>query len=87
MQEPKAVRRELRTALTTITGKWKLELLWLLNQRVPHFGELQRGIPEVTQHVLTTQLCELELIGLSAVRSSEQCRREWSTQSPTGRVL
>jgi DNA-binding HxlR family transcriptional regulator len=60
MQEPKAVRRELRTALTTITGKWKLEILWLLNQRVPHFGELQRGIPEVTQHVLTAQLRELE---------------------------
>ena len=55
---------DLRKALTLISGKWKLEILWLLYHRTHRFGELHRTIPGVTQHMLTRQLRELEADGL-----------------------
>ncbi|MBB3982258.1 DNA-binding HxlR family transcriptional regulator [Sphingobium fontiphilum] len=55
---------ELRRALTLISGKWKLEILWLLYHRPHRFGELLRTINGVTQHMLTRQLRELEADGL-----------------------
>jgi DNA-binding HxlR family transcriptional regulator len=62
--QPEFARRELRTSLAMLTGKWKLEILWLLNQRIHRFGELRKSIPGVTQHMLTAQLRELETDGL-----------------------
>ena len=58
-----AVRRRVRRALALIAGKWKLEILWLLNQRMHRFNELRRAIPGVTQHMLTAQLRHLEADG------------------------
>tara|TARA_R110001606_G_scaffold156044_7_gene298738 strand:+ start:2898 stop:3269 length:372 start_codon:yes stop_codon:yes gene_type:complete len=55
---------DLRKALTLISGKWKLEILWLLYHRTHRFGELRRTIDGVTQHMLTKQLRELEAAGL-----------------------
>jgi DNA-binding HxlR family transcriptional regulator len=55
---------ELRKALMIVAGKWKLEILWLLHHRPHRFGELKRAIPGVTQHMLTSQLRELESDGL-----------------------
>jgi DNA-binding HxlR family transcriptional regulator len=55
---------EMRRAFSMISGKWKLEILWLLNQRVHRFGELKKGLPGITQHMLTAQLRELEKGGL-----------------------
>ncbi|CAI8698191.1 hypothetical protein EMIT0111MI5_80232 [Burkholderia sp. IT-111MI5] len=48
----------------SMSGKWKLEIMWLLNQRVYRFGELRKAIPGITQHMLTAQLRELEADGL-----------------------
>lgn len=55
---------EMRRAFALLSGKWKLEIMWLLNQRVYRFGELRKAIPGITQHMLTTQLRELEADGL-----------------------
>ena len=62
--EVPALRAEARKALGVLTGKWKLEILWLLNQRLHRFGELRRAIAGITQHMLTAQLRELEADGL-----------------------
>jgi DNA-binding HxlR family transcriptional regulator len=57
---------EMRRAFGLLSGKWKLEIMWLLNQRVYRFGELRKAIPGITQHMLTAQLRELEMDGLVA---------------------
>src|ERR1700720_449690 len=62
--DPVSLRTEMREALATITGKWKLEILWLLNQRGHRFGALGRAIPGITQPMLTTQLRQRESDGL-----------------------
>jgi len=59
-----ATREGVRRAVNLFSGRWKLEILWLLNQRVYRFNELRRAIPGVTQHMLTAQLRELERDGL-----------------------
>jgi DNA-binding HxlR family transcriptional regulator len=51
-------------ALGVLAGKWKGEILWQLVQRKHRFGELRQSIPGVTQHMLTTQLRDLEANGL-----------------------
>ncbi len=57
---------EMRRAFAMLSGKWKLEIMWLLHQRVHRFGELRKAIPGITQHMLSAQLRELEADGLVA---------------------
>ncbi|WP_323816490.1 helix-turn-helix domain-containing protein [Cellvibrio sp. NN19] len=58
------MHEEMRRAFGLLAGKWKLEIMWLLNQRIYRFGELRKAIPGITQHMLTAQLRELEADGL-----------------------
>ncbi|MEW6639330.1 MAG: helix-turn-helix domain-containing protein [Pseudomonadota bacterium] len=58
------VVKQFQRALATLAGKWKGEILWQLVQHKHRFGELRRSIPGVTQHMLTTQLRDLEADGL-----------------------
>ena len=53
----------LTSALTLISGRWKLIILWQLHKEVSRFGELRRAIPLITEKVLTDQLRELERDG------------------------
>ena len=41
-------------------GKWKIHLLWFINEGYKRPSELQRKIPEASRRVLTIQLKELE---------------------------
>jgi DNA-binding HxlR family transcriptional regulator len=60
----KVVQGEFRRAVGMINGRWKLEILWLLSHGTRRFGELKRGLPGITQHMLTAQLRALERDGL-----------------------
>jgi DNA-binding HxlR family transcriptional regulator len=57
-------RAQLHRALRLLSGKWKGEILWQLVYGKQRFGQLRRAIPDVTQHMLTTQLRDLESEGL-----------------------
>ncbi|MDC6294993.1 winged helix-turn-helix transcriptional regulator [Ralstonia pseudosolanacearum] len=63
-EEEISMHDEMRRAFALLSGKWKLEIMWLLSQRVYRFGELRKAIPGITQHMLTAQLRELEADGL-----------------------
>lgn len=43
-----------------IYGKWKIRLLWFINQGHKRPSELQRKIPDASRRVLNVQLKELE---------------------------
>jgi DNA-binding HxlR family transcriptional regulator len=60
----KTLQADFRRAVGMIAGRWKLEILWLLSQGTHRFGELKRGLPGITQHMLTAQLRALEKDGL-----------------------
>jgi len=45
-------------------GKWKLRLLWFINEGHIRPSELQRKIPDASRRVLNVQLKELESHGM-----------------------
>lgn len=45
-------------------GKWKIRLLWFINEGHQRPSELQRKIPDASRRVLNVQLKELEDHGL-----------------------
>lgn len=55
----------MELALQVIGGKWKLIILWHLNQDgVLRFSQIKKIIPSITPKMLTQQLRELETDGL-----------------------
>lgn len=50
----------IEPTLDVFVGKWKVSILYLLFQGTKRFSELQRGIPDITKKMLTSQLRELE---------------------------
>lgn len=47
-----------------IGGKWKVPILWQLQEKTLRYGEIKRRFPRITQKMLTQQLRELEADGL-----------------------
>lgn len=69
-----------------IGGKWKVLILWNLNEGTQRFNELKTSLPGITQKMLTQQLRELESHGLVERTSYEDHRVEYST-SDLGKKL
>ncbi|MFK0253314.1 winged helix-turn-helix transcriptional regulator [Streptomyces sp. NPDC090445] len=63
-RRPGADQCGVAAAMSVIDGKWKVSLLWELDQRPRRFGELRRLVPGVSEKVLAAQLRELETDGL-----------------------
>ena len=59
-----ALLTDFKRAIHALVGKWKLEILFALMNGSVRFGALRRSIGGITQHMLTTQLRELEQDGL-----------------------
>nr|WP_050424179.1 helix-turn-helix domain-containing protein [Bradyrhizobium tropiciagri] len=55
-----------KQAIHTLSGKWKVEILFALMHGGMRFGALRRALAPITQHMLTAQLRELERDGLVA---------------------
>lgn len=65
--------------MDVIGGKWKVLILWNLNEGTKRFSELKKSLPGITQKMLTQQLRELEYHGLVERTSYEDNRVEYST--------
>lgn len=63
-RRPGADHCGIAAAMSVIDGKWKVSLLWELEQRPRRFGELRRLVPGVSEKVLAAQLRELETDGI-----------------------
>lgn len=57
--------RPFAYAISLISGKWKMHILfWLWKRGVLRYGELKRALGKVTHKMLSNQLKELERDGL-----------------------
>ncbi|MCQ8769023.1 winged helix-turn-helix transcriptional regulator [Streptomyces telluris] len=51
-------------AIDVVDGKWKVLILWALDERARRFGETRRLLPGISEKVLAQQLRELEADGI-----------------------
>lgn len=49
--------------MRTLSAKWKLEILFAINEGHHRFGAIMRATPGITQHMLSTRLRELQQEG------------------------
>lgn len=54
----------LLLAMDLVGGKWKLRILWHIVHGDNRYSLLQKGIPDITEKMLTTQLKEMESSGV-----------------------
>jgi DNA-binding HxlR family transcriptional regulator len=52
------------TAIRVIGGKWKVEILCVLNEAPRRFGRLRQLIPGISEKMLAQQLREMEADGI-----------------------
>ncbi|MGQ7787007.1 winged helix-turn-helix transcriptional regulator [Nesterenkonia sp. K-15-9-6] len=78
----------LDAAVAVVGGKWKLFIIWELSEGARRFAEVRRGLPGISEKVLTSQLRELERDGVvhREVYREVPPRVEYSL-TPIGRTL
>jgi len=62
----------LTAALAAIGGKWKLIIIYWLNEGPMHFAGLRGKMPGISQKVLTQQLRELQADEIVARKATER---------------
>lgn len=65
----------LTAALAAVGGKWKLIIIYWLNEGPMHFAGLRRRMAGISQKVLTQQLRELEADEIVAREAAERIPR------------
>ena len=63
-RQPRPYVCGIDAAIDVVGGKWKVLILWALNERTQRFGELRRQVPGITEKMLIQQLRELESDGV-----------------------
>ena len=72
----------VETAIDLIGGKWKVLILWHLQEHgTLRFAQLRRAIGDVSQKVLSQQLRELERMACSTVACFRRSRHASSIRS------
>ena len=51
-------------AVALLNGRWKVNVLWNLNNGINRYGLLKKGIPGISEKMLTQRLRDLESEGL-----------------------
>ena len=64
----------LDAAVSVIGGKWRVLIVWALQDRSLRFGELKRAISGVSEKVLVEQLRELEASGVVSREAYDEAR-------------
>lgn len=63
-KQPRPYTCGIDAAIDVVGGKWKVLILWALNEDTQRFGELRRLVPGITEKMLIQQLRELEHDGI-----------------------
>lgn len=63
-KQPRPYVCGIDAAIDVVGGKWKVLILWALNEDTQRFGELRRMVPGITEKMLIQQLRELEADGV-----------------------
>ena len=63
-RQPRPYVCGIDAAIDVVGGKWKVLIIWALNEDTQRFGELRRMVPGITEKMLIQQLRELESDGV-----------------------
>lgn len=63
-ERPAEIYCGLTFAMTLLSGRWKVNILWMLKNGINRYGKLKSGITGISEKMLTERLRDLEREGL-----------------------